>query len=134
MLCLLNNNLAASLYVSVIFSVFSNCLGSSSNAAAIFFLPLGFASLTPISVNSKRFKQASWVTNALVDATPISGPALVKRVYSDSRQRELLATLQIVRVRGSSVFLANFNEAKVSAVSPDCEMVTSNVFFVLTGS
>ena len=35
--------------------------------------------------------------NALVDATPISGPARVISEISDSRTRELLATLQIAK-------------------------------------
>ena len=38
---------------------------------------------------------ASWVVNALVEATPISGPARVSITSSDSRTSELSGTLQI---------------------------------------
>ena len=41
----------------------------------------------------------SWVVNALVEATPISGPARVSSTRSDSRTMELSATLQMVSVR-----------------------------------
>ena len=40
---------------------------------------------------------ANWVVNALVEATPISGPALVNKEKSDSLARELVGTLQIVK-------------------------------------
>ena len=40
-------------------------------------------------------KAASWVVNALVEATPISGPALVNNTKSDSLARELVGTLQM---------------------------------------
>ena len=75
--------------------------------------------LSFIIVSSNKFKQASCVTNALVEATPISGPALVSNEKSDSRHMELLATLHIVRVTGLPVFFANLSEDNVSAVSPD---------------
>ena len=70
----------------------------------------------------------------MVEATPISGPAFVKSVKSDSRQIELFATLQIASEIGLPVFFANFNEESVSAVSPDCEIVTKSVLSVFTGS
>ena len=69
----------------------------------------------------------------MVEATPISGPALVKSVKSDSRQIELFATLQIVKESGLPVFFANFKDDNVSAVSPDWEIVTSKVLSDLTG-
>ena len=74
------------------------------------------------------------VTKALVEATPISGPAFVKSVKSDSRQIELFATLHMESEIGLPVFFANFNEDKVSAVSPDCDIVIKRVFFVFIGS
>ena len=40
----------------------------------------------------------SWVVNALVEATPISGPARVSITSSDSRTRELSGELQIASV------------------------------------
>ena len=72
-----------------------------------------------MSVNKRRFKAESCVTKALVEATPISGPALVKSAKSDSRQIELFATLQIANEMGSPVLFANFRDDSVSAVSPD---------------
>jgi uncharacterized protein YbaP (TraB family) len=38
------------------------------------------------------------VVNALVEATPISGPALVKIEYSDSLASELVGTLHMLSV------------------------------------
>ncbi len=53
-------------------------------------------SLPSDSVNSSS--ATSWVVNALVEATPISGPAWVISVRSDSRTSELPGTLQIARL------------------------------------
>jgi hypothetical protein len=63
----------------------------------------------------------SCVVKALVEATPISGPAFVYRTRSDSRASELSLTLQIVRM-GVFFDFASRSAARVSAVSPDCEM------------
>ena len=74
--------------------------------------------------------------NALVDATPISGPARVSRLKSLSLISELSATLQIVKepiIFSKELFLTEFNAARVSAVSPDCEIVTINVPGSTTG-
>jgi len=76
----------------------------------------------------------SWVVRALVDATPISGPARVSSTSSDSRTIELSATLQTVSVDRYPARLALRSAANVSAVSPDCEMVTNKVSGVITGS
>ena len=70
----------------------------------------------------------SWVVNALVDATPISTPARVMYASSHSRTIALVETLQIVSVCGMPSERACFNAASVSAVSPDCEIVTTSVF------
>ncbi|MNZ98193.1 hypothetical protein D3C78_1174700 [compost metagenome] len=43
-------------------------------------------------------RPTSWVVKALVEATPISGPAWVSRVRSDSRTSELVPTLQMARL------------------------------------
>ena len=64
------------------------------------------------------------MVNALVEATPISGPAFVKIENSDSLAMVLVGTLQMVSVDKKSFSLAYFNAASVSAVSPDCEIVT----------
>ena len=69
-----------------------------------------------------------------MDATPISGPARVSSTSSDSRTMELSATLQIVRVARYPARRALRSAAKVSAVSPDWEMVTNKVSGVTTGS
>ncbi|MNT90764.1 hypothetical protein D3C72_2317470 [compost metagenome] len=63
----------------------------------------------------------------MVEATPISGPARVSRVRSDSRTSELIPTLQIARLPRKPNSLAFRSAAKVSAVSPDCEMETNRV-------
>ena len=66
--------------------------------------------------------------NAFVEATPISGPALVNNTKSDSLARELVGTLQIASEARYSFSLAKFKAAKVSAVSPDCEIVMIREF------
>lgn len=74
-------------------------------------------------VSSSR--ATNWVVKALVEATPISGPAWVSRVRSDSRTSELVATLQIATLERKPSSLALRRAARVSAVSPDWEMVTN---------
>ncbi|MNN67821.1 hypothetical protein D3C81_1834770 [compost metagenome] len=69
----------------------------------------------------------SWVVKALVEATPISGPAWVSRVRSDSRTSELMPTLQIARLPRKPSSLALRRAARVSAVSPDWEIETNRV-------
>ena len=68
----------------------------------------------------------NWQVNALVEATPISGPACVMRVPAASRVIMEPTTLQM-----ASVFepfcLASRCAASVSAVSPDCEITTVSV-------
>ena len=52
-----------------------------------------------LKISTKRvnnIKPASCVVKALVEATPISGPALVKSAKSDSLAKALVGTLQIV--------------------------------------
>ena len=56
---------------------------------------------------------------AFVEATPISGPALVKKTKSDSRAKELEGTLHIPRRAKYPASLAALKQASVSAVSPD---------------
>jgi hypothetical protein len=46
---------------------------------------------------ASNIRAASCVVNALVDATPISGPALVNITKSDSLANELVGTLQIAK-------------------------------------
>jgi hypothetical protein len=59
------------------------------------------------------------VVKALVDATPISGPALVKNTKSDSLAKELEGTLQIPSLAKYPAPSAALKQASVSAVSPD---------------
>ena len=65
---------------------------------------------------------------AFVLATPISGPACVKKVKSDSLVRldsgELLMHSDFTE---EFIFLAALSASKVSAVSPLCERVTKRV-------
>ena len=76
---------------------------------------------------------ASCVVNALVEATPISGPARVSITSSDSRTSELSGALQIASDERYPACLASRSAASVSAVSPDCEIVTNSEFFGTTG-
>ena len=71
---------------------------------------------------------------ALVEATPISGPARVRSVSSDSRTSELSGTLQIASVERKPALRASRSAASVSAVSPDCEIETKSEFAGTTGS
>ena len=75
----------------------------------------------------------NWVVNALVEATPISGPARVNMTSSDSRTRELSGVLQIASDERYPACLASRSAASVSAVSPDWEIVTNSEFFGTTG-
>ena len=56
---------------------------------------------------------------ALVEATPISGPALVKKTKSDSLAKELEGTLQMPNLAKYPASSAALKQASVSAVSPD---------------
>ena len=44
------------------------------------------------------YNTSNWAKKALVEATPISGPAFVNIEYSDSLASELVGTLHIQRV------------------------------------
>src|SRR5690606_41924159 len=77
-------------------------------------------------------RAVNWVVKALVDATPISGPAWVMITRSDSRTRELPGTLQIAKAALNPAFLAWRRAARVSAVSPDWEIVTNRQSWGIT--
>src|SRR3954467_10619037 len=62
--------------------------------------------------------------NALVDATPISGPARVRKARSDWRTRVLSGAFEIAKVARTPSRAACVRAAMVSAVSPDCEIAT----------
>jgi hypothetical protein len=81
--------------------------------------------LARASVSSAR--AASWVVKALVEATPISGPARVMKRRADSRTMADSGTLQMARVLVMPRLLACLRAARVSAVSPDWEMTTTRV-------
>ena len=49
------------------------------------------------SDNVNNIKAVSCVVKAFVEATPISGPALVRSKKSDSLANELVGTLQIAK-------------------------------------
>ena len=69
----------------------------------------------------------TWLVNALVLATPISGPACRYTPPSSSR-----AIVEPTTFTNPSVLaprrLASRMAASVSAVSPDCEITTQSVF------
>ncbi len=87
----------------------------------------------PIAITSMP-SAASCVVKALVEATPISGPARVSSTSSDSRTSELSGTLQIASVDRKPALRASRSAASVSAVSPDCEIDTNSEFAGTTGS
>jgi len=62
----------------------------------------------------------SWVAIALVEATPISGPAWVGKTTSEARAIELSGMLTIEAMRWPSA-RACWSAASVSMVSPDCD-------------
>ncbi len=66
------------------------------------------------------------MVKALVEATPISGPARVRNFSAASRTMADSATLQMARVRDWPRTRACFKAASVSAVSPDCEMAMTS--------
>src|SRR5207244_13205935 len=78
-------------------------------------------------------RAASCVVNALVEATPISGPARVSITSSDSRTSELSGTLQIDSQDRYPDCFASRSAASVSAVSPDWEIVTNSEFAGTSG-
>ena len=87
---------------------------------------------TSDSFSAKRYSATSWVVNAFVEATPISGPACVWIVPCASRVAMLPTTLQIARLRAPFPF-ASRKAASVSAVSPDCVIATASVLSLMIG-
>ena len=77
-------------------------------------------------------RDASCVVNALVEATPISGPALVMKERLQIRIRVDSWTLQIPNTHSNPKFLARFKAARVSAVSPDWDIPIIRVLFLIT--
>ena len=71
--------------------------GNNLNALTILPLRRGFRFLLFARDKASNISPASWVVNALVEATPISGPALVNKEKSDSLASELVGTLHIVK-------------------------------------
>ena len=76
----------------------ASAIVSGNNLSALTILPLslGFKPLLLASDKANSMSPASWVVKALVEATPISGPAFVNNEKSDSLASELVGTLQIV--------------------------------------
>ncbi len=84
------------------------------------------------SLSASRYITATWETKVLVAATPISSPARVKITPSASR----VAWLPITLVTASTfepLSRASRMAARVSAVSPDCEMPTTRSCSSSTG-
>ena len=84
--------------MSLSFNVSSTVSGNDLNAVITLVLSFGFFPLLFARDKASNIKAASCVVKAFVEATPISGPALVNIEYSDSLTRELVGTLQIQRV------------------------------------
>ena len=72
--------------------------GKALRAVTTLCLNFGFKFLAFASDRVNNIKAASCVVNDLVDATPISGPALVNKTKSDSLAKVLVGTLQIPTV------------------------------------
>ena len=70
---------------------------------------------------------------ALVEATPISGPAWVSSVPSLTRVAWLPGTLQMQASSAPRSFAASIAD-KVSAVSPDCETPSASTASSTIGS
>ena len=64
---------------------------------------------------------------ALVEATPISGPARVRNFSCELRMSADSGTLQMASEKGWPSLRACVSAAIVSAVSPDCEITTTSV-------
>ena len=90
---------------SLSFNVSWTVSGNDLNAVIILFLNLGFLFLLFAKDRANNINAASWVVKALVEATPISGPAFVNIEYSDSLARELVGTLHIHRVDKGVYFI-----------------------------
>ena len=70
---------------------------------------------------TRQASSTSWQVKALVEATPISGPASVGSTASASRAMVLSGTFTMAMVFCPAA-LAWRKAASVSMVSPDCEM------------
>ncbi len=69
----------------------------------------------------------TWAVKALVEATPISGPAWVGQ--STLASRAMVDWCALTTAAVTSPWSAHQRSAaKVSAVSPDCEMAIARVF------
>src|SRR5579871_6722589 len=94
------------------------------------------ASIAPRALAKAIAKHASaisCVVKALVDATPISGPASVGSTASDSRAILLSGTFTTERIF-CPCDLQYFKGAMVSAVSPDWDTNSPSPFFDRGGS
>ena len=90
--------------------------------------------VTP-TFNINNIKATSWVVNALVEATPISGPANVGKKISVSRTNDDVGTLHSAKLTKPAgvCFWISRNADKVSAVSPDWEIQMTKVLSTTTG-
>ena len=86
------------------------------------------ASCSFASVSASRNSAASWVVKALVEATPISTPAWVRKLQLASRASSRWSRRCRSRACASGrATCACCSAASVSAVSPDCETTTTSV-------
>ena len=82
---------------------------------------------------ARAVRAASWAVKALVEATPISGPAWVGHSTSASRAMEEWWALTTAAVANPCA-LHQRNAASVSAVSPDWLMASASVPGTTAGS
>src|SRR5579871_1009872 len=82
-----------------------------------------------LSARVSSLKAMAWATNALVEATEISGPAFKNKLPSSRAQMVEMAeptTLQ-TDIESAPSEMAFSKAAKVSAVSPDCDTAITSV-------
>ena len=109
--------------------------GSFFNPSTISFSCLVSIELWSFPIEQiSRARETSWVVKAFVLATPISGPAWVKKVKSDNLVRLDSAELEIQSdLNELFIFLAALSASRVSAVYPLWDIVTKRVLFKRMG-
>ena len=118
------------------FSICGSSASASSTCAAgvdssLHEPALALRRRAPVELRQRQREQASaasCVVNALVEATPISGPARVSSTQLGLAHQRAFRHVADRERRQIAERFAMRSAASVSAVSPDCEMVTNSVF------
>ena len=127
--CSLSTNRSAIVFICVsIAKTSANKLGNERNNPTTRDSSNSAIFLVLANKPDNRSRTVSWVVNALVLATPISGPASVNSARSVSRTKLEVATLHIASVANTCVLSIWRRAESTSAVSPDCDMAIQRVF------